>query len=147
MMSHLRPDERSDPPAARLDAFHLSTAQDLTRLRYSVLHHSRALGFSPFDRTRIATAASELGRNILTYASTGTALLEQLGEPPRGLRLVFADQGPGISNLEQALEDGFSTGRGLGLGLGGTRRLVDHFDVQTGPSGTQITIIKWRPEP
>jgi len=104
------------------------------------------LGFRLVDRTRIMTAASELGRNTFRYGGGGTLTLEKIEEGPRaGLRLIFEDLGPGIPDIDEAMRDGFTTGQGMGLGLGGSRRLVDQFEIVSSiGKGTQVTLIKWK---
>jgi serine/threonine-protein kinase RsbT len=100
------------------------------------------------DQTLLATAISEIARNITTYATGGRGeVLIDLVRDPRGrlgVRVVARDQGPGITDLERALTDGYTTGGGLGLGLPGARRLVDEFAIDTGPGkGTTVTLVKW----
>ena len=106
-----------------------------------------SLGFSPGDATLLATAISELARNIVTYANVGDILLDTVNGAARlGMQVVARDEGPGIADVQQALRDGFSTSGGLGLGLPGVRRLVDEFlIVSDGTSGTTVTIKKWKP--
>jgi serine/threonine-protein kinase RsbT len=103
------------------------------------------LGFSPGNATLIATAISELARNILLYAGAGEILLARLEAPDRrGIRVVARDSGPGIPDLQQALQDGFSTSRRLGLGLPGVRRLMDEFEIDTRVGlGTTVVVKKW----
>jgi serine/threonine-protein kinase RsbT len=98
------------------------------------------------DQTKLVTAASELARNMVVYGGGGTVLLEQLdGNGRPGVRVTFADQGPGIADIEQAMRDGFTSGGGLGLGLGGSKRLVHEFDLQSEPGkGTTIAITRWK---
>ncbi len=98
------------------------------------------------DQTKLVTAASEVARNTLDYGGGGTAQLETLENgSKRGVRLTFEDRGPGIPDIAQALKDGFSTGNGLGLGLGGARRLVNDFSIECPPSGgTRVTIVRWK---
>ena len=106
---------------------------------------AQPLRFSSSDVTLIATAISEIARNILSYAGNGTVVLRlaQRGKT-RGLTVVARDQGPGITDLERAMEDGFSTSGGLGLGLPGSKRLMDEFDIVSAPGrGTTITMTKW----
>jgi serine/threonine-protein kinase RsbT len=102
------------------------------------------------DQTLLATAISELARNITTYAVRGEVLVGVVhgDNGRRGIRVVARDDGPGIEDLEAALTDGYTTGNGLGLGLPGARRLVDEFDIQTAPGeGTTVTLVKWgRPD-
>ena len=98
------------------------------------------------DQTLLATAISEIARNITTYAERGEVMIDVVRDSRgrRGVRVVARDDGPGIENLERALTDGYTTGGGLGLGLPGARRLVDDFDIQTAPGeGTTVTLIKW----
>jgi len=99
------------------------------------------------EQTKIVTAASELARNAYEHGGGGTVRMESVNNAfRRGLRLTFADNGPGIANLEQALKDGFSTGSGMGLGLGGAKRLVNDFSIDSTPGrGTRVTIVRWRP--
>jgi serine/threonine-protein kinase RsbT len=97
------------------------------------------------DQTLLATAISEIARNITAYAVRGEVLLDVVQDGTRrGVRVVARDEGPGIEDLEKALTDGYTTGGGLGLGLPGARRLVDDFDIQTAPGqGTRVTLVKW----
>ena len=97
------------------------------------------------DQTLLATAISEIARNITAYAQRGEVRLDVIQDGGRrGIRVVAVDEGPGIDDVEKALTDGFSTGSGLGLGLPGARRLVDEFDIQTAPGeGTRVTLVKW----
>jgi serine/threonine-protein kinase RsbT len=98
------------------------------------------------DQTLLATAISEIARNITTYAERGEVLIDLVRDANgrRGVRVIARDDGPGIADLERALTDGYTTGGGLGLGLPGARRLVDEFDIQTAPGeGTTVTLIKW----
>jgi serine/threonine-protein kinase RsbT len=103
-------------------------------------------GLSLVDQTKIITAASELARNALDYGGGGDVRIEVVETGARrGLRLLFQDQGPGIADIEQALKDGFTTGTGLGLGLGGARRLSNEFAIESSPgAGTKITITRWK---
>ena len=102
--------------------------------------------FGLLDRTRMVTATSELARNAVIYGGGGSARLERLGNGERlGLRVTIEDQGPGIADIEQALMDGFTTGGGLGLGLGGSKRLVDEFGIWSEPGrGTRVSIARWK---
>ena len=108
-------------------------------VRQAVRKWAIDLGFSLVDQTKMITAASELARNTLDYGGGGAVRLESLQEGPRkGLRLIFEDQGPGIPDLEKALTDGYTTGKGMGMGLGGSKRLVNEFAIESrvGPSRT-----------
>ncbi|HAA29685.1 MAG TPA: anti-sigma regulatory factor [Cyanobacteria bacterium UBA8553] len=124
----------------------IQSSADIVLVRQSVRQLAVELGFSLVDQTKIVTAASELARNTLDYGGGGTVKLEALQEEiHRGLRLTFEDQGPGIADIDLALSDGYPTGQGLGMGLGGTKRLVNEFNIvsQVG-QGTCVTITKWK---
>lgn len=128
------------------DLRQIRTADDVVRVRQEVRARAQALGFGLVDQTKIVTAASELARNTLDYGGGGTVrfLVVQNGARS-GLRLEFEDQGPGIADIEQALRDGFTSGRGLGLGLGGARRLSNEFSIVSQPGqGTRVTITRWK---
>jgi serine/threonine-protein kinase RsbT len=128
------------------DELPIQTAADIVMARQAVRSAATGLGFSLVDQTKIVTAASELARNTLDYGGGGVVRIVQLEENPRrGLRLVFEDQGPGIPDLQLALKDGYTTGKGLGLGLGGARRLVNDFEINSAPGqGTRVTITRWK---
>ena len=104
------------------------------------------LRFSLVDQTKLVTAASELARNALDHGKGGAMTIEELSNGAKaGLRLIFEDHGPGIANIEQALTDGFTSGSGMGLGLGGSKRLVNEFSIESEVGkGTRITVIRWR---
>ncbi len=105
-----------------------------------------ALGFRIIDQTRLATVCSELARNVVKYAKRGRMIAGPLAGPAgrQGLRLIFEDEGPGIPDIEAAMRDGFSTGRGLGKGLPGSRRLVDDFRIESEVGrGTRVTVVRW----
>jgi serine/threonine-protein kinase RsbT len=125
----------------------LEYAHDIAVARNEVRALAAALGFRALDQTRLATVASELARNVIKYGAGGR-LIAQPTEDPNGrqaLRLIFEDKGPGIPNIEEAMRDGFSTGRGLGKGLPGSRRLVDEFKIESEPGqGTRITVLRWK---
>jgi serine/threonine-protein kinase RsbT len=125
----------------------LRSGEDVVRLRQAVRERAVAAGFSLVDQTRIVTAASELGRNTIQYGGGGQALISALQNGSRrGLRLEFVDQGPGIADIAQALQDGFTTGGGLGLGLSGAKRLCDEFAIESEPGkGTRVSIVRWKP--
>lgn len=118
---------------------------DLLLARRLVRERATELGFGILDLTKIVTAASELGRNTLIHGGGGTMLLEILVEPDRrGVRLTFEDQGPGIADLAQAMTDGFTTRSGMGLGLGGSKRLVNEFElVSRVGHGTKVIVTRW----
>lgn len=122
------------------------TENDIVYVRQNVRKWAVEMKFSLVDQTKVVTAASELARNLLIYGGGGEVRLEQLQEGARqGLRVVFVDQGPGIPDIEQALKDGFTSGKGMGLGLGGAKRLVTDFDIKSVVGeGTCITTTKWR---
>lgn len=124
----------------------MHTDEDVVRLRQVLRESMVALRFSLIDQTKMVTAASELARNMLRYAEGGEVHLYKLEENGKsGVRLAFVDQGPGIANVEQAMQDGFTSGGGLGLGLGGSKRLADEFELDTEPGrGTTVTIAKWK---
>jgi serine/threonine-protein kinase RsbT len=119
--------------------------QDVVRVRQLVRTVAVAVKLSLVDQTKLVTAASELARNTLVYGGGGAVEVTRVDNGRRqGIRIVFADQGPGIVDLDLALTDGYTTGGGLGLGLSGARRLVDEFDIQTAVGqGTTITVTKW----
>ena len=118
---------------------------DVVAVRRRVREVSTDLGFSLVDQTKLVTAASELARNTIIYGGGGTMSVEALNGPRRGLRLTFEDKGPGIPDIDLALRDGFTTGSGLGLGLGGAKRLVNDFEISSrAGEGTKVTITRWK---
>jgi serine/threonine-protein kinase RsbT len=118
---------------------------DVVAVRRRVRELATKLGFSLVDQTKIVTAASELARNTMIYGGGGSMQAETLNGPRTGLRLIFKDNGPGIPDIELALRDGFTTGSGLGLGLGGSRRLVNEFEISSRiGAGTTVTITRWK---
>ena len=121
------------------------SSEDVVRVRQAVRTHATALKFSLVDQTKIITAASEIARNTIDYGLGGDVQVDEVVSGARkGLRLVFKDNGPGIADINKALEDGYTTGGGLGLGLSGAKRLSNEFDIQTAPGkGTTITLIRW----
>jgi len=123
----------------------IASDADVVRVRQLVRTAAVAVALSLVDQTKLVTAASELARNTLVYGGGGGAEVDVVDNGRRkGVRIVFSDDGPGIANLDLALTDGYTSGGGLGLGLGGARRLVDEFDIDTAAgSGTRITITKW----
>jgi serine/threonine-protein kinase RsbT len=129
----------------RTEKLPVHASEDIVRVRQAVRAWAVQLGFNLVDQTKIVTAASELARNTVTYGGGGTAELESIVDGKRrGLRLTFTDQGPGIADVEQALKDGFTTGGGLGLGLGGAKRLSNEFEIRSQPgAGTTVRITRW----
>jgi len=130
----------------RTEELVLAQSEDIVRVRQTVRAWMIREGFSLVDQTKMVTAASELARNAIDYGGGGVVLLEQLLEGARaGLRITFTDHGPGIPDLELAQTDGYSTGSGLGMGLGGSRRLVNELTIASSPGqGTVVTITRWR---
>ncbi len=133
-------------PVEASETMPVRTSDDVVRVRQAVRARAVAAGFSLVDQTKIVTAASEIARNTVDYGGGGTICLEVLREGPRrGVRLTFADQGPGIADLERAMTDGYTTGNGLGLGLSGAKRLCNEFLVKSEPgTGTIVTLARWR---
>ena len=130
----------------RVDNREIRTSEDVVAVRRIVREWSIAAGLGLVDQTKIVTAASELARNLIDYGGGGTMRIEALNDGPRrGVRLTFEDRGPGIPDIEQALRDGYSSGAGLGLGLGGAKRLASEFLIESRPGeGTKVTIARWR---
>jgi serine/threonine-protein kinase RsbT len=128
------------------ETLNIQTSIDIVLVRQAVRQMAVEIGLSLVDQTKIVTAASELARNTLEYGGGGTLKLEMLQEGrKRGLRLTFEDQGPGIPNIEMALKDGFTTGSGLGMGLGGAKRLANEFEIQSAVGeGTRVVIVRWK---
>lgn len=124
----------------------VKSEKDVVTVRQEVRRWAVELAFSLVEQTKLVTAASELARNTFQYGGGGEVQFEALENGVRrGLRLVFEDHGPGIPNVALALRDGYTTGGGLGLGLGGAKRLVNDFEIQTAPGeGTRITVARWR---
>lgn len=123
----------------------IKNGDDIVRVRQKVRVRAVEVGLSLVDQTKLITAASELARNALDYGKGGHADIETIAELKRGVRIVFRDKGPGISDIQQALTDGFTSGNGLGHGLGGAKRLVDDFHIQSQPGeGTTVTIARWK---
>ncbi len=133
------------PSVVRSETERLQSESDIVRIRQVVRKTATELRLSLVDQTKVVTAASEIARNTVIYGGGGHVqfeLLEDIGR--RGLRLTFEDHGPGIADVNKALQDGYTTGGGLGLGLGGAKRLVNDFEIQTTPGkGTRIVLTKW----
>ena len=130
----------------RSDTYEIRSSEDVVSVRQAVRRHAVDAGFNLVDQTKIVTASSELARNTFLYGGGGIAIVDTVRNGTRlGLRIVFADEGPGIADIEQALVDGFTTGGGLGLGLGGAKRLSNEFYIESAPGkGTRITILRWK---
>src|SRR5215212_6235356 len=124
----------------------IRSSADVVAVRQAARALAERVGFSLVDQTKLVTAASELARNTIDYGGGGSVQLELLENGVRrGVRLIFEDRGPGIPDVTQALKDGYTTGHGLGLGLGGARRLVNDFTIDSTPGvGTRITIARWK---
>lgn len=128
------------------DKIIIQREQDVILFRNRVKEFAVRMGMGVVNQTKLITAASELVRNMLRYANGGEVLIETVSRGrENGVRLTFSDKGPGIADIKQAMQDGFSTGRSLGLGLPGAKRLVSEFDIQsTVGVGTTVTIVKWK---
>jgi serine/threonine-protein kinase RsbT len=124
----------------------LESEHDIAVARGEVRLLAAALGFRAIDQTRLATVTSELARNVVKYAARGRVIAQptENAQGAGGLRLIFEDSGPGIEDIAAAMRDGFSTGRGLGKGLPGSKRLVDEFKIESEPGrGTRVTVVRW----
>ena len=134
------------PAILKNETLPIKSSSDIVKVRQFAREWAVLLGFSLVEQTKMVTAASELARNVLDYGGGGKVELAVLqNELRQGLKLTFADQGPGIADLDQALKDGFTTGSGMGLGLGGAKRLVNEFEIDSAPGrGTKVSITRWR---
>jgi serine/threonine-protein kinase RsbT len=130
----------------RTETHPVRTEQDIVLARQAVRKLAQEAGFGLVDQTKIVTAASELARNTVIYGGGGEMACELLTDGvKRGVRLTFKDQGPGIPDLSLAMKDGWTSGHGMGLGLSGAKRLVNEFDIDTGPGrGTRVTVTRWK---
>lgn len=119
---------------------------DIVAVRQAARSLAVEIGLTIIDQTKVVTAASELARNTLVHGGGGTATLEIVQEPQKeGLRLTFEDHGPGIPDIERAIQDGYTSGQGLGLGLGGAKRLSSEFYITSQPGvGTRVSVIRWK---
>lgn len=133
-------------PLLRSEVLGIRGEDDVVRVRQQAREFCLAAGFSLVDQTKMVTAASEIARNTLIYGGGGSVAVELHAEGIRhGVRLRFEDRGPGIPDLELALRDGYTTGRGLGLGLSGARRLVNEFQIESQPGeGTRVSLTRWK---
>jgi serine/threonine-protein kinase RsbT len=129
-----------------MDEFPIQSGDDVVRVRQHVRVMAAGSGLSLVDQTKLVTAASELARNTLVHGGGGSVRVEVVTSPDgrKGVKLRFTDKGPGIADIELALQDGWSSGSGLGLGLSGSRRLVDEFELDSSPGcGTTVVVVKW----
>lgn len=133
------------PEVLKSEKMAISIERDLVAVRRQIWQHAVEIGLNILGVTKFVTASSELARNMVDYAGGGVISIEQLQDgPKKGIRVIFKDEGPGIADIEQALQDGFSTGNSLGLGLSGSRRLVSEFEINSGlDKGTEVTITEW----
>jgi len=124
----------------------IQNSSDVVLARQKVRQWAQELRFTLVDQTKLVTAASELARNTLDHGKGGHMIIDVVENLAKtGLQLVFEDRGPGIPDIQAALRDGFTTGTGMGLGLGGSKRLVSDFDIQSQPGqGTRITVVRWK---
>jgi serine/threonine-protein kinase RsbT len=130
----------------KTDTISVAASGDIVAVRHAVRRQAVKINLSLVDQTKIVTAASELARNLLIYGGGGEVTLELLQEGiRRGLRVHFVDTGPGIPDIDLALRDGFTSGNGMGLGLGGAKRLVNEFHIESkAGEGTRVTITRWK---
>jgi serine/threonine-protein kinase RsbT len=128
------------------ESMELRSSEDIVLVRQAVRKRAIALGFGLVDQTKVVTASSELARNMIDYGGGGTVQLESVQNERRsGLRVVFEDRGPGIPDIDLAIKDGYTSGNGMGLGLGGAKRLSHEFDIFSKPGeGTKISILRWK---
>ena len=133
-------------PTTKTEEIKIQSSADVVVVRQSVRSAAMEQSFSLVDQTKLVTAASELARNTLDYGGGGGVRIEVISEGARkGVRLTFKDEGPGIADIDLAMRDGYTSGGGLGLGLGGAKRLVNEFHIDSAPGkGTTITITRWR---
>ena len=133
-------------PVTKTDVLPIRTSDDVVRVRQQVRTRAIEIGLSLVDQTKIVTAASELARNTLDYGGGGDVRIDVLQEGMRkGLRMTFEDRGPGIPDIEKALTDHYTTGGGMGLGLGGAKRLSNEFRIESAVGvGTTVTIARWK---
>lgn len=128
------------------DRIAVQNEQDVVLFRNRVRESAVKIGMGLVNQTKLITAASELLRNLIKYGGGGNGVIEAVSEGrDTGIRLTFEDKGPGIADINLALKDGYSTGKSLGLGLPGTKRLVNEFNIRSTPGeGTTVTILKWK---
>ena len=135
-----------DTVVTKSDTVAISSTEDVVRIRQQVRAWALEVGMKLTDQTKIITAASELARNTVVYGGGGTVRFEIVSDDGRsGVRLTFEDHGPGIPNIEQAMTDGYTTGGGLGLGLSGSKRLSNEFEIHSKVGeGTRVTVTRWK---
>ena len=128
------------------ESLNIESPEDIVRVRQSVRKAAVSLGFGIVDQTKIVTASSELARNTLDYGGGGVVQLQVVeNERKKGLRIIFEDHGPGIPDIERALTDGFTSGNGMGLGLGGAKRLSHEFEISSKiGEGTRVSVLRWK---
>jgi serine/threonine-protein kinase RsbT len=133
-------------PSPTSDIYEIRDSEDVVVVRQAVRRQAVSLGFNLVDQTKIVTAASELARNTLIHGGGGKASVEIVRNGlSTGLKLTFADEGPGIPDLELAMRDGYTTKNGMGLGLGGAKRLSNEFEIDSAPEkGTRVAITRWK---
>lgn len=138
--------EKLTPNANLLQICLLNNEQDLLDARAAVKMHAQDMSFSTLNQTKIVTAASELGRNVIEHGLGGSMQVDIVtGGTKVGMRMIFKDKGPGIIDLQLAMTDGYSSQKGMGLGLTGSKRLMDDFEIKSEPNaGTIVTVIKWK---
>jgi len=130
---------------ARSERRPVRASEDVVAVRQAVREWAIGVGFSLVEQTKLVTAASELARNTVVHGGGGTVELQELNGPRRGIRLIFEDTGPGISDVDVVLKDGYSTRGGLGLGLGGAKRLSNEFNISSESGvGTRVMITRWK---
>jgi serine/threonine-protein kinase RsbT len=132
--------------AGKQETVPIASSSDVVLARQKVRQWALEMKFSLVDQTKLVTAASELARNALEHGKGGHMVIEQVQNSVKnGLKLVFEDQGPGIADIDAALRDGYTTAGGMGLGLGGSKRLVNDFHIESEPGkGTRITVVRWK---
>lgn len=128
------------------ETFNLRTSEDIVAVRQAARRLAVSLGFGIVDQTKVVTATSELARNTVDYGGGGTAVVEVVrNDRTSGVRVIFEDHGPGIADIDQALSDGFTSGNGMGLGLGGAKRLSHEFEISSKVGeGTRVSILRWK---
>jgi serine/threonine-protein kinase RsbT len=133
-------------PTTKTEQIEIRISDDVVRVRQLTRTFAVEVGLGLVDQTKIVTASSEIARNTLDYGGGGQVTAEIVDQGGRrGVRLTFDDKGPGIADIEQALKDGFTSGKGMGLGLGGAKRLSNEFSIASKPGeGTKVVIARWK---